>query len=361
MSESVEESVSSDNIQSPSGSAPKLQLTLEDFDLLYKLGDGSYSTVVAATLKKNEKVYALKIMDKSFLLRNQMVEYVRQERFVLDRLRHPGIVQLHFTFQDSKQLFMGLELCPNGELFDQIQQEGKLSLDAARFYIAEVVDILQYLRQNNIVHRDIKPENLLLTESGHLKLIDFGSMKDLAQKSSELPTVSEVSTVPLARSKRRASSFVGTPDYISPEVLSNQAVSFATDLWSLGCLIYQMFVGKPPFKSTSDYYTFKRIVDLDFEYPDDVPPDAKDLCEKLLLLRPEKRLGSEDLEDLKKHPFFEGVKWKDLFQQEAPKYFPPKVPDIDDVGHDWELTSLMSALPIQYVYDENGNDQPRTL
>eukprot|EP01024_Parvocaulis_polyphysoides_P031463 TRINITY_DN28418_c0_g3_i1.p3 TRINITY_DN28418_c0_g3~~TRINITY_DN28418_c0_g3_i1.p3 ORF type:complete len:124 (+),score=38.62 TRINITY_DN28418_c0_g3_i1:432-803(+) len=117
-----------------------------------------------------------------------------------------------------------------------------------------------------------------------------------------------------------------------------------------------MFVGKPPFKSTSDYYTFQRITDLDFEFPDDIPKIAKDLCEKLLILEPSKRLGCDDLEELKKHAFFEKTEWENLWEQKAPEFLAPKVVDADDVGYDWELTSLMSALPIKYGYRENGNN-----
>jgi len=379
-------------------------MTLADFELIRRLGDGSYSQVVLARHRATGVDYALKVVDKQHVVRHGTVDQVRRERNLLDRLTDEGIVRLHFTFQDALSLYFGLDYCPGGELYDQIRVKGRLEASTAQFYAAEVVLMLEALRKEGIVHRDLKPENLLLTASGHLKLIDFGSAKDLradpayqmesrgsidlrargrkphgsreeaAQTeapASEDPSHSsndgsahsaaaaddheantgEQGEAPVPREKKkRTVTLVGTADYVSPEVLQNDPVTYAADLWALGCVIYQMFTGRPPFKSGSEYLTFQKIVAAEYTpLPEEACPDARDLVEKLLRLEPEERLGAGagGLEDLKAHPFFKGVDWDGLRSGAAPD---PAVVDLDSLGSasssfDWELQSLAAALP----------------
>ncbi|KAL4437322.1 hypothetical protein ABPG75_004461 [Micractinium tetrahymenae] len=453
--------------------APRLQLSLADFELLRRIGDGSYSHVVLARHRDTGHEYALKVVDKQYILRHKVVEYIKKERQLLDQLSYEGIARLHFTFQDAYSLYLGLEYCPNGELYDQIRLRGRLGEAAARFYAAEVVLMLEYLRQHRVVHRDLKPENLLLDASGHLKLIDFGSAKllppeevlppgaaeraaaaaaaqeraaggsssggasasggvgggeggDVADGAAAAegepeeaaavgPTPSSSGSVaadepvadlgpdgesaaaaaaeqrhsgdgrvaggagelagagpadagaeaegeagaeaegaspssptsPSSESKRQV-SLVGTADYVSPEILNNQAVSCAADLWALGCVLYQMFAGRPPFKSPSEYLTFQKIVEAEYELPEGLPPAAADLITRLLVLEPADRIGAANIAELRAHPFFEGVDWGSLRSQEAPEWM--EDPMLDTLSSasssfDWELQSLASALP----------------
>ncbi|KAG6497040.1 3-phosphoinositide-dependent protein kinase 2-like [Zingiber officinale] len=292
--------------------APQEQFTVNDFELGKLLGTGSYSKVVKAKKNDTGNVYALKIMDKKFIAKENKVSYVKMERILLDQLEHPGIIKLCFTFQDTYSLYMALECCEGGELFDQITRKGRLTEDEACFYAAEVVDALEYIHSMGIIHRDIKPENLLLTTDGHIKIADFGSVK---------PTRHAQITILPNSANEKACTFVGTAAYIPPEVLNSAPAAFANDLWALGCTIYQMLSGSSPFKDASEWLIFQRIIARDVKFPEYFSDEARDLIDKLLDTEPSKRLGAgpDGYAPLKNHPFFKGINWQNLRKLPAPR------------------------------------------
>ncbi|XP_025015677.1 3-phosphoinositide-dependent protein kinase 1 isoform X4 [Ricinus communis] len=255
--------------------APQENFSIQDFELGKIYGVGSYSKVVRAKKKDTGMVYALKIMDKKFITKENKTAYVKLERIVLDQLDHPGIVRLFFTFQDSFSLYMALESCEGGELFDQITRKGRLSEDEARFYAAEVVDALEYIHGMGLIHRDIKPENLLLTADGHIKVADFGSVKPMQD--------SRITVLPNAASDDKACTFVGTAAYVPPEVLNSSPATFGNDLWALGCTLYQMLSGTSPFKDASEWLIFQRIIARDIRFPNYFSEEARDIIDRLLV------------------------------------------------------------------------------
>mmetsp|Transcript_36789 Transcript_36789/g.67910 ORF Transcript_36789/g.67910 Transcript_36789/m.67910 type:complete len:465 (-) Transcript_36789:165-1559(-) len=290
----------------------KRRLGRKDFEFTDLLGEGSYAKVYLAIRKNDKKQYAAKIVDKSHVIKHKKIEAVMQEKKVLTSCDHPSIVHLHFAFQDKYSFYFMLELVPNGELFDLIQRLGKLPNPVARFYAAEIINVLEYLHSKGIIHRDLKPENLLLTKERHLKLTDFGTAGIL--KKNEIDGV-DISN--------EADSCVGTAEYVSPEVLDGKKQSPACDLWSLGCIVYHMLVGKPPFRGASEYLTFQKVMECKPPYPEDIDSVAKDLISKLLVLEPSKRLGAENLEQLKSHEFFKDIDWKKLTFSPVPKWREP--------------------------------------
>ncbi|KAM3334097.1 hypothetical protein ACQJBY_028881 [Aegilops geniculata] len=317
--------------------APQEQFTAGDFELGKIYGVGSYSKVVRARKKDTGNVYALKIMDKKFITKENKISYVKMERIVLDQLDHPGVIRLFFTFQDTYSLYMALESCEGGELFDQIVRKGRLSEDEARFYAAEIVDILEYLHSVGLIHRDVKPENLLLTSDGHIKIADFGSVK---------PTVDTPIKVLPNSTNERACTFVGTAAYVPPEVLNSAPATFGNDLWALGCTLFQMLSGSSPFKDASEWLIFQRIIARDLRFPEFFSDEARDLIDKLLDVDPTKRPGAgpDGYASLKKHPFFRGIDWKNIRKTRAPK---PAVEananeDEDNQDSDW-LSHMGSA------------------
>ncbi|KAE8713875.1 3-phosphoinositide-dependent protein kinase 1 [Hibiscus syriacus] len=271
------------------------------------------AVVVRAKKKDTGMVYALKIMDKKFITKENKTAYVKLERIVIDQLDHPGIVQQHFTFQDSLSLYMALESCEGGELFDQITRKGRLSEDEARFYAAELVDALEYIHGMGLIHRDIKPENLLLTKEGHLKVADFGSVKPMED--------SQITVLPNAASDDKACTFVGTAAYVPPEVLNSSPATFGNDIWALGCTLYQMLSGTSPFKDTSEWLIFQRIIARDIRFPNYFSEEAKDLIDHLMDTDPSRRagVGPEGYAALKRHPFFRGVDWSNVRAGTPPK------------------------------------------
>ncbi|KAL7228573.1 hypothetical protein ACSBR2_007313 [Camellia fascicularis] len=293
--------------------APQENFTIQDFELGKIYGVGSYSKVVRARKKDTGMIYALKIMDKKFITKENKTAYVKLERIVIDQLDHPGIVRLFFTFQDNFSLYMALESCEGGELFDQITRKGRLPEDEARFYAAEVVDALEYIHSMGLIHRDIKPENLLLSAEGHIKIADFGSVKPMQD--------SQITVLPNAASDDKACTFVGTAAYVPPEVLNSSPATFGNDLWALGCTLYQMLSGTSPFKDASEWLIFQRIIARDIRFPNYFSEQARDLIDRLLDIDPSRRPGAgrDGYAALKSHPFFRGIDWKNLRVQTPPK------------------------------------------
>ncbi|KAL4945438.1 hypothetical protein BDV06DRAFT_31014 [Aspergillus oleicola] len=298
---------------------------VRDFSFGQALGEGSYSTVVLGTDRQTLKEYAIKILDKRHIIKEKKVKYVNIEKDTLNRLTdHPGVVRLYYTFQDERSLYFVLDLCPNGELLGVLKRMSTFDEECTKFYGAQILDTIDYMHKRGVIHRDLKPENVLLDKEMHVKVTDFGTAKILKsrqgpQNSSGIPPLD--SEMP---DEDRASSFVGTAEYVSPELLTDKNACKASDLWAFGCIIYQLLAGRPPFKAGNEYLTFQKIVALEYEFPIGFPPVARDLVERLLVLDPARRLP---IEHIKNHEFFQGITWGiGLWKEKAPRlrsYTPP--------------------------------------
>lgn len=307
--------------------------------------------------------FALKIVDKYHCVKNDVVDQIYLERELLELLNDEECtVNLYCTFQDSANVYLGLEPCMFGELYDAI---GQLEMDDIVFYAAEMVVMLDMLRRYGVVHRDLKPENLLLGRGGHLKLIDFGTAYCL-DTCPLVGTTTKTSTTILSSRKK----FVGTADYIAVELLhhkggedqlEDKVVTHGIDLWAFGCIVYQMCVGKTPFRGASEYLTFQNVLQGDVVYEDfaHLPrgKEAQDLVQQLLQTDPAKRIGFSSLDEIRSHAFFDdwssaamkdGIPWQKLYDEEETPYYTRVLRDslhVHDDGHvssedDWELTSL---------------------
>ena len=300
---------------------------VRDFSFGRNLGEGSYSTVVLATDRQTLKEYAVKILDKKHIIKEKKIKYVNIEKDTLNRLiEHPGIVRLYYTFQDSASLYYVLDIASGGELLGVLKKIGSFDVECTRFYGAQILDAIEHMHNRGVIHRDLKPENVLLDDQMHIKITDFGTAKLLPDPRKpkvasqvDIPGVSDSD-----EESTRARSFVGTAEYVSPELLTDKNACKASDLWAFGCIIYQLLTGRPPFKAANEYLTFQKIVALDYEFPPGFPPAARDLVERLLVLDPQRRLS---IEHIKNHEFFDGIKWgRGLWRMKAPRlkpYVPP--------------------------------------
>mmetsp|Transcript_53383 Transcript_53383/g.127700 ORF Transcript_53383/g.127700 Transcript_53383/m.127700 type:complete len:1270 (+) Transcript_53383:42-3851(+) len=281
----------------------RLRLRREDFAFGSLLGEGAFARVLRARHDDGSE-YAIKMVDKKMIQVQNRVEGVLMERSMLLSLDHPGIVQLHFAFQDEWALYFGLELAVGGELAAQIQRRGRCPLSFAQFYAAEIVSILAYLREQRVAHRDLKPENLLLDSEGHLKLVDFDSAVRVPEAEAD---------------DGKPVSFAGTALYVAPEMLLGTAKAHeacALDLWALGCIIYLMLLGETPFHDASEYLIFQRIQQGDYTFPENEHIEAKDLIEALLAPEPQRRPCEGELQ---RHAFFGGeAGFAELSRQQPP-------------------------------------------
>ncbi|KAH9895025.1 kinase-like protein [Cubamyces lactineus] len=285
------------------------RLTADDFEFLDELGEGSYSTVYHGRLRTTGQEYAIKRIDKAHLKRHQKEATALAEKNTLVRLGsgHPGIVRLHWTFQDEWSLFFVLDLARNGELQTRISRLGSLSIECVRYYSAQIVDALGYMHSKGVIHRDLKPENLLLDDAFRIKITDFGTGKIL--DSGGEPT----------------KTFVGTAQYVSPELLEHNESSKSSDFWALGCIIYQMIAGRFVFRGLSDW---QKIKQLEYSFPEGFDEQAQDLIRKLLVRDPDQRLGAGppgspwDMDALRNHPFFASINWRTLWTDPAPPLEP---------------------------------------
>ncbi|SPO23955.1 related to PKH1 - ser/thr protein kinases [Ustilago trichophora] len=326
-----------------------------DFHFGDTLGEGSYSTVIEAwdllsgpspkepgvvdpnatsaaaamvgsdsTRKRRRRIdltgrkaYAIKVLDKVHILKQGKQKYVGIEKEALSRMiRHPGVVTLFWTFQDRESLYFVLELASNGELLNFIRKHGSFDLTAARFYAAQLADTIDAMHRAGVVHRDVKPENILLDARHRIKITDFGSAKIVhAAGEADISTAPEV---PPANPQSRAASFVGTAEYVSPELLVEKAqpAGKPADWWAFGCVLFQMIAGRPPFKGVNEYQTLQKVKNRDFTFPEGFPQDAQDLIDKVLTLDPTQRPSATEI---KAHRFFEQINFDQLWEVDAPE------------------------------------------
>lgn len=213
-----------------------------------------------------------------------MTDRVRQEVAIHSRLKHPSILELFTFFEDSNFVYLVLELAHNGALQRFLMDKQKtLSEFEAANILAQVVDGLQYLHSNHIMHRDMSMSNLLLTATMHVKIADFGLATQLDQHFESKHT-----------------TLCGTPNYISPEVASRSAHGLPTDVWGLGCLLYTLLVGRPPFDTNGVKSTLTQVVIGNFSIPEYISAEARDLIQRLLCKDPTKRIR---LNEVILHPF----------------------------------------------------------
>eukprot|EP00158_Paraphelidium_tribonemae_P003787 Partr_v1_DN26372_c0_g1_i3_m43012 putative 3phosphoinositidedependent protein kinase len=308
-----------------------LKKQVGDYQLGSVLGEGSYSTVVEGTDQATGKVYAIKVLEKRHIVKEKKTKYVAVEKQVLSMLHHPFIVRLYSTFQDSSSLYFVLELGKR-ELLHVIRSNGGMDVDSAAFYAAEVVLALDHMHLCGVVHRDLKPENILLDASMHVKVTDFGTAKILSP-STPSPSPDDGDGDTASGRRGSAASFVGTAEYVSPELLNEKRATAASDVWALGCVIYQMVVNKPPFKAANDYMMFQKITKLDYSFPSYCPVDLKELVQSILVPAPGDRPG---LGDICRHLFFGGLceylGSDDILHVEMWKVLPPPISPFVPVG-----------------------------
>lgn len=320
----------------------------QSFDKIKLLGKGDVGKVYLVREKKSNRLYAMKVLSKKEMIKRNKIKRALAEQEILATSNHPFIVTLYHSFQSEDHLYLCMEYCSGGEFFRALQtRPGKcIPEDDARFYAGEVTAALEYLHLMGFIYRDLKPENILLHQSGHIMLSDF----DLSKQSDpggaptmivsrggatqhSLPTIDTKSCI----ANFRTNSFVGTEEYIAPEVIKGCGHTSAVDWWTLGILIYEMLYGTTPFKGKNRNSTFANILRDDVGFPEHAgAPQISHLCKslirKLLVKDENKRLGSRaGASDVKSHQFFKSTQWA-LLRHMRPPMIPSQGKGIDPVN-----------------------------
>lgn len=363
----------------------EIQVGPSDFEKVRMLGKGDVGRVYLVKHKVTEKLYALKVLSKKEMIKRNKIKRAMAEQAILSTANHPFIVPLYHSFQSEKYLYFCMEFCVGGEFFRALQNRpGRVLKEAeARFYAAEVVAALEYLHLMGIVFRDLKPENILLHESGHLMLSDFDL--SIQSPSAAPPTLvrhnSPFSKQPMIDTRScmnlRTNSFVGTEEYLAPEVIRGNGHTSTVDWWTLGILVYEMICGYTPFKGPTRDDTFELILTASVEFPDyannpyyrgtGLTSTCKSFIRKLLCKNENKRLGARaGASEVKSHSFFKQINFA-LLRNMKPPIIPSKAHPIravhfnklkESVSFDLSGDGLKGNTPLEEDSEEDDGEDP---
>ncbi|XP_022751587.1 serine/threonine-protein kinase RHS3-like [Durio zibethinus] len=359
---------------------------LSNFRLLKRLGYGDIGSVYLVELRGTNAHFAMKVMDKASLASRNKLLRAQTEREILGLLDHPFLPTLYSYFETDKFYCLVMEFCSGGNLHSlrQRQPNKHFTEEAARFFASEVLLALEYLHMLGIVYRDLKPENVLVRDEGHIMLSDF----DLSLRCSVSPTLVKSSSthqtsngggsggildtenaaahgcmqpstffpriLPGKKNRKsksdfglfvggampelmaeptdvRSMSFVGTHEYLAPEIIRGEGHGSAVDWWTFGIFLYELLHGTTPFKGQGNRATLFNVVGQPLRFPESpqVSFVARDLIRGLLVKEPHKRIACKrGATEIKQHPFFEGVNW--ALVRSA---MPPHIPEPIDFSH----------------------------
>ncbi|KAH9938406.1 Pkinase-domain-containing protein [Fomitopsis serialis] len=341
----------------------------QSFQKIKMLGRGDVGKVYLVREKKTGKLFAMKVLSKKEMIERKKIKRALTEQEILATANHPFIVTLYHSFQSEQYLYFCMEYCMGGEFFRALQSRpGKcLSEDASRFYAAEVTAALEYLHLMGFIYRDLKPENILLHQSGHIMLSDFDLAKQSGEPGGRPATIHQVENgMPLIDTRSctadfRTNSFVGTEEYIAPEVIESSGHTSAVDWWTLGILIYEMIYATTPFKGEKRNDTFHNILHLPVHFRDSpkVTSACKDVVTRLLDKRELTRLGSmTGASEVKQHKWFAKINWG-LLRNTQPPIVPTVSNGVDAVN--FRQMHESSSLHLEKQHSQSPQASPRPM
>ncbi|VAI16377.1 unnamed protein product [Triticum turgidum subsp. durum] len=319
-------------------------IDLKHFRPVKPLGSGDTGSVHLVELLNTGEYFAMKAMDKNVMLNRNKVHRATAERQILDMLDHPFLPTLYASFQTKTHICLITDYYPGGELFLLLDRQPLKVLREDAVRRCHVYSCLILFISSGIIYRDLKPENILLHRDGHISLTDF----DLSCLTSCRPQVflpeegnkksrrkSRSSPIFFAEPMRASNSFVGTEEYIAPEIITGAGHTSAVDWWALGILLYEMLYGYTPFRGKTRQRTFANILHKDIRFPASISVSlpARQLIYRLLHRDPANRMGSyEGSNEIKQHPFFRGINWALVRGTAPPKMDAPLLSDDVDKG-----------------------------
>lgn len=331
-------------IANPRNSNVERVVELTDLKRVYKMGCGLFGSVDCVQYNKTGDKYALKVISKGVVKNEGIIENLSQEKETLLALDSPFIIKLYSTLQSEQYCFFLLELARGGEFYELLLTYTTFSESWARFYASNVAVAFQHMHSRGVVYRDLKPENLMLDKSGYIKLIDLGFAKIINQDKTY--------------------TYCGTPDYLSPEMVDEVGHDYTSDWWGLGVLIFEMLIGRGPFRANSIEQTCKMITSGKVRIPPNRMTEyAENIIRSLCTLEPENRLGykGDGVSELQSHPWFSVVDWIGIKERTVdPPYIPqesaPKESktECSDPLNNYHHYTNPSEVPFEVYVDNDG-------
>ena len=288
------------------------EVSLIDLIFIKDLGVGSFGTVSLVKSMKNKYLYAIKAMNKLQIDCEKLHKNIDLEKGIMLRVDHPFITKLVKTLKNDKYIFFLMEFNRGKELWDVIRDIGLLNKYQTQFYSASTMLAVDYLHSRHFVHRDIKPENIMILDSGYLKLIDFGTCKEVLDKTSTI---------------------IGTPHYMAPEAILGEGYSCQVDYWSIGVMMYEFVCGGVPFGEGEEnpMEVYKIVIHGILKFPNFVKDkEFIDIVKKMLVKSPMARLNN--LTQIKAHPYFKNFSFDQLLNFGLEPPYKSKLPEIDTRG-----------------------------
>ncbi|KAL4705263.1 hypothetical protein ACJJTC_010282 [Scirpophaga incertulas] len=257
--------------------------TNSSYQRLRFFGKGGFAKCYEIQDLAKHQVYAGKIVSKKLMVKSSQKEKMAQEISIHRSLQHQHVVNFHSFFEDSKNIYIILELCKRRSMMELHKRRKAITEPETRFYMHQILLGVQYLHSKRIIHRDLKLGNLFLDDELHVKIGDFGLAARIEYEGE------------------RKQTLCGTPNYIAPEVLAKKGHSFEVDIWSLGCIMYTLLVGKPPFETSTLKDTYKRIKQCEYRIPSSLRKPAASMIVLQLQSNPARRPSADKL---LQHEFF---------------------------------------------------------
>ncbi|GLE05498.1 hypothetical protein PINS_up014521 [Pythium insidiosum] len=320
--------------------AEKKPMSIEDFDLMKVVGRGAFGKVLLVRKKDGKNaghIYAMKILVKAHIIKNDQVENTKAEQHILKEISHPFIVRLRYAFQNADKLYLVMDYYPGGSMFYHLRKSKRFTEERTRLYMAQLLTALMHLHSKQIAYRDLKLENILMDPQGNIALTDFGLSKEGQAIEGAIRA---------SQADHGMKTICGTAEYMAPELLRHQPYGKVVDWWSYGILLYEMLTGRTPFVDRNRRQMFKNIMQAEVIYPPYISAVARSLISKLLNRDPSRRLGGgpNGGRDIMAHPFFEPIDWDKLMRKEIEPPFKPEVSSVDDITNVPEMFQSMAAV-----------------
>ena len=244
------------------------------------IGKGAFGEVWKVSQKMTGKIYVIKVMDKSAIKEQRLIDQINREIEIMYKLNHPHVIRLINHFEDDEKFYLIMPYASKGQLYSLLRRQVRFDQRTAAQYMREVIEAVRYIHSFSpkIIHRDIKPENLLLDDNYRVLLSDFGWSNFLDDNEYR-------------------KTFCGTPEYLSPEMAKKEGHNEMVDIWALGVLMFEFLAGYAPFSGSNPKELYANIKKLKINWPVDFPPLAKNLITKILKLNPTERLSLEEILD----------------------------------------------------------------